>query len=168
MVDRLSVVAVATLGDTVGEPELIAGVDAGRRDVDRILGVALGREPIIEEVDRGARRRNRVVHHVIGCSRRCGIAEAEQRRKIVQRVRNRRLRHNGRRKRDARERRCQQMSLSPRAMRAVVRFPLPPYPKHVVPPNYVARCADGALLLFTYHAHRFISYAARQQPYVTL
>lgn len=149
MVDRLSVVTVASLGDTVGEPELVAGVDAGRRDVARILGAALGREPIIEEVDRGARRRDRVVHHVIGCSHRCGITEAEQRRKIVQRVRNRRLRHNGRRKRDARERRCQQMSLSPRAMRAVVRFPLPPYPKHVVPPNYVVHRAASALFYAT-------------------
>lgn len=146
MVDRLSVVAVATLGDTVGEPELIAGVDAGRRDVDRILGVALGREPIIEEVDRGARRRDRVVHHMIGCSRRCGIAEAEQRRKIVQRVRNRRLRHNGRRKRDARERRRHQPGLSPHAARTVVRLPLPPYPEHAVPPIYVVHRTASAHL----------------------
>ena len=154
MVDRLSVVAVATLGDTVGEPELISAVDASRRQVRRILGTVIGREPIIEEVDRGARRRDRVVHHVIGCSRRCGITEAEQRRKIVQRVRNRRLRHNGRRERDARERRSHQMGLSPRAMRAVARSPLPPYPEHAVPPNYVVHRAASAHLEhgFTNHA----------------
>ena len=54
----------------------------------------------------------------------------------TQRVRNRRLRHNGRRKRDARERRRHQMSLSPRAMRAVARLPLPPYPCLL----YTSRC----------------------------
>ena len=149
MIDCFTEIRARTFGHAAGKPELITAVNTSRRIIGRPLAPTLGREPIIEEVDRGARRGDRVGHHVIGCGRRRGIAEAEQRRKIVQRVRNRRLRHDGRRERHARERRSHQMGLSPRAMRAVARSPLPPYPEHAVPPNYVVHRAASALFYAT-------------------